>query len=338
VCLDWVHLKGDTAGFVEADRLLGLCFGESEERRGRHFYRRGLRYEGGAELHWEHPEKADDCLIVLSGGALSSLESGEAWELVKALRRAGFTGCTRLDVALDLRGDDVRLVELISESCYRGELCGAKRWKPDPDFCGRRVCELMVRLGRRGNVGSGRYARVYDKGLETKTAGANQWQRFEVEYTGQVAAFALAMLLESERDGMARMVVDPRVESKTCWEDQAVAMALGAFDFREVTGSRELGRRPRVSWWAAFVGQVECVRVKAAKPVARSLKATARWVRKCVAPTLVSMMRRSGRSLMEVLTDLVGSVEAVPSVLRASVFQYECQVLAQKVSVVDGGG
>jgi len=196
----------------------------------------------------------------------------------------------------------------------------------------------MVRLGRRGNVGSGRYARVYDKGLETKTAGANQWQRFEVEYTGQVAAFALAMLLESERDGMARMVVDPRVESKTCWEDQAVAMALGAFDFREVTGSRELGRRPRVSWWAAFVGQVECVRVKAAKPVARSLKATARWVRKCVAPTLVSMMRRSGRSLMEVLTDLVGSVEAVPSVLRASVFQYECQVLAQKVSVVDGGG
>lgn len=313
--------------FREADRMLRVGFGDPEEGRGRYFFAKKRRYEGGAELLYESVQGRDECVVDLSGAVLGTMEQWESWQLLGALFRAGFTRVTRLDVALDFKAEDVRLVEAVRASCERAELTGAKRYGLMTEFVGVRLATNMVRIGRRGNNGSGRFARVYDKGLESGKCGANKWHRFEVEYTGEVAGLAFSMLLQAELPGVdgVRMGDVARCVS---WEQQAVAMVLGAFDFREANGSRELKRRPRCKWWSALLGAVEGVRMRAKKAEASSLERTATWIRRCVMPTLVSMARRTGQEVGSVLGDIVGELDGVKPVSRVCVFEYVCQYLA----------
>lgn len=335
-CIDWCRLVGPMSSFREADRLLRAAFGEPTEGRGRHFYAKKRRYEGGAELWYESLQDRDDCVVDLSGAVLGALEQWESWQLLLALKRAGCWRCTRIDLAIDFRADNVELVQAVEAACERGELTGAKVASVMVEKVAGCVRNAMVRIGKRGKTGSGRFGRAYDKGLETKTEPGNKWHRLEIEYSGDLANQAFAMLVqaESKRETCVEMQGVPRCAS---WQEQARAMVLGSFDFREVTGSRELKRRPRAAWWASVVAASETLRLKAKKRVLASLDRTAEWVRKSVAPTVWSMADRTGRSPFQVLLDLVGDVAEVRRVLRPSVFQYaECHGMAPAGASVSG--
>lgn len=332
--VDWFTGTGSESACEEVDRLLGLCFGDSGDGHGDRWYADRRHYEGGADLFTSCRAGRSECLVRLNGSTLGSLEPFERFELLKGLYRAGISKCTRIDLCVDFRGEHVDLVDRMKASRDAGEVVGTRKFEYKDGGGARSRDGKCLWLGRRGKNGSGRYGRCYDKGLETKTLPENKWHRLEIEFSGEVARSAFALLLQSEDPTAPRMMEWQErgevCEIKDTWQDQAAALVMGAFDFREVSGSREYKRRPRCAWWSAFLGDIEGVRLKAARRVAASLQSTKKWLNHCVFPTLSAMARRTGQSLADVVCDLADDVSDVKKVLRASVFQYECQYVAQK--------
>lgn len=235
--------------------------------------------------------------VEIPGSALGCLEGEERIELLRDLARWGMK-CTRIDVAVDLvahSDGQVELVEAVHDACTRGELVGARRWRPVIEYAGNRITGASVYLGKRGSQGSGRMVRCYDKGLETG-AVANTWHRWEAEFSGDVAAQVGQVLAE-------------RVE----WVEPAVCVALGAVDFRVNTGVRDSCRRPRAEWWASVVRHFQGIvggrsfppfRIKARRK-ASNLRSWREHQRRAVLPTLLAMAREGDCSPFDIVAHLL---------------------------------
>jgi len=248
--------------------------------------------------------------------------------MVRGLVGAGYWHATRIDVAVDFRGEGLRVVQDVISGCRRGEVTGARADNFKVHEQGRNGCRgLGVSIGSRGKNGSGRFVRCYDKGLETGELSANEWHRFEAEFSKDVAATALTWILQGQvmkENGFEPMLVRWRNwEPTPGWEISAAQCAFGAMDFRECNGQRSLERRPRAAWFAALLGVIEPHRVRCRRLVMRSLEATGRWLGNQVMPTLVAMSRVAGRPVQRVLEDIVGGFEVIKSAITPAVFQYE---------------
>ena len=118
-----------------------------------------------------------------------------------------------------------------------------------------------INIGKRGKMGSGRYLRVYDKGLEQKTKQAGEWIRWEVELSDTCAQqFATKFAIE-----------DDAIET-------AISHALWVVEFRENNGSRMLARRPLASWYEEITQHVRRERVTAIRAKS-TVETYARWVK-----------------------------------------------------------
>lgn len=326
VSIDWLRLRGHKGRNHEVMQVLSKFFGDSEPGRGRYYYGKAERFEAGAVLLWD--EERDDSLIDLAGSVLGTLEAWEVIELVRILFRHGYSHATRVDVAIDFRGKDLRLVQSVMQACENGELTGSRSFEFFNQNCGRKG--LTVRIGRRGKHGSGRFVRVYDKGLETKECEANEWHRYEAEFSKDVADQALRWILQGQV--MSEQKVEPifsswvgGFEPTPGWAISAAQCALGAVDFKEKKSfvSRSLRRRPRCQWWGEVIAGIEPVLIKARRVRLRCLEATQEWVRKQVAPTIMAMARVTGRSFDRVFSDLAGDLETIRSACTVAVFEYQ---------------
>lgn len=171
--------------------------------------------------------------------------------------------CTRFDFCADAGGDlGAGLLQALPGSRKAGLVCGARAVKEIDSSAG-----WTLYLGRRGENGSGRMLRIYDKGAEAGLSGP--CCRVEVELAGAYADSAAEQFFRANR------VV-------AFWE---------WWDFRRRDRSRRLDRSVRVPEWDAFL-QVLLTHVQAGyRPSVERRRGEfdtwLDWLVKCVLPKLV---------------------------------------------------
>jgi hypothetical protein len=308
--VDWVRFRIGRShlGFIAA--RLSEVFGPVERRPGT-----AARFRMPAARRWacgafvafdDDPDGREFVVVEVPGGAVAALPEDEQGRLLFDLTARGGV-CTRIDLAVDWHQPAEDRIGQVHAACEAGMLTGARRYKYEYERrpAGGLLSE-QVRMGARGGDGSGRFVRVYDKGLESGEATAGEWVRWELEATGTVAAEVALLILGTDWSG---------------WQERARAIALGSVDFRERTGRRELALRPRASWWDAILGGLACVRVQAG-PRVRSSLGLLSWLRTAVAPTIATLAADIGCPVEELFRVVVGRWEA-SEVVRSRVAVWE---------------
>jgi hypothetical protein len=298
--VDWIRCVGPVELASQVGTRLSLEFGQPEPIPGRWRYDRGERYPEAVDLLWHDgtgikPPSPDAWTVCvdISGGALGLLGGNVAIELLRWFLLDLGMHATRIDAAVDFIDEGRNVVECAERSCMDGELCGARVWEPKCKVRDGEVIARGINIGTRGGNGSGRYLRIYDKGLETQTRPPGEWERWEVEFTGKVGAEAGKRIAEADRPA-----------------EVIAAVALGAVEFRENNGRSELDRRPLAQWYADLIDGVRPERL-ALERQATTLESWAAWMIASVMPTVQDAARATGQSTADVLSDVSNNWRAV---------------------------
>lgn len=277
VCIDWLRLSGPSSQLVKARRILEAAFGPLAPGKGRFPLLDLGEHIGAGGLFCSSEPRVDHCIVDLPGSLLRELQPAAIHALADALLWLGFKA-TRCDIALDYT-DQPDLIERATTSAQLGELCHCRRWEPKVVWSGGKLVGHGVNFGARGKLGSGRYLRIYDKGLEQQTHEPAQWIRWEAEFSGDVAAAVLREVLSS---------ADPVFSM--------VSLAFGVVDFRTNTGDPNLSRRPRVPWFSDLLGSYQPARFRQERPGSTPAGYT-RWVYRCVLPKLRTLAAATDQPL-----------------------------------------
>ena len=294
----WLRVVHPSASRDELRRELVRAFGEPDDVRGRWFYEHGERFSNGTLLLWGtivNREQADDddapgetCCVDVPGSAIDDMEPAERFNTLRRFTLGGRV--TRIDLAADaVHAERVGLIEAATASCDAGELCGSRVFEPRRRTNAGEVEAFGLCIGRRGKAGSGRYVRMYDKGLETGERPMGQWERLEVEFSGDCAAEVGVDLFGGSND----------------WEPRAWARINGAISFRKSTGRRELSMRPIVTWWAEWIaGPTPLSTIM--RRTETTLQRHTRWLTDTVLPTVARLGQEVGVSFTDALYRLCG--------------------------------
>lgn len=231
---DWIRLVGLQSQLTWLMSRLREVYGECVPHSGAKFFRTGALWHPGILMSWGH--KSNIIMIDLQGSRLACTPVEEFMQLTDEILMHGFH-CTRIDLAVDHVGMDLKLHQHAHQSCKSGELCKLRSYADDSEFKAHGTpVRYLLKLGKRN---SPICVRIYDKGLETKTLPAGQWERLEVEF----------------KDDRANDVCMTLADAGDSLDDLLFAYVIGAFDFRESNGRTELQRRPRAAWWESYIGQ-----------------------------------------------------------------------------------
>jgi len=237
----------------------------------------------------DHDGKHRDCIIQMPGSFLQPLTMDDKLGLLAYLLTFMGSHCTRIDIANDWRGEGINLVEHVRAACMNDELCKARVWSNIAKYDRKVIDGETVAIGQRGKNGSGRYIRLYDKGLEQGTSGRGTWVRWEAEFTKAVA------------DQVARDILASTDPIKT-----ARGYVFGAVEFREANGKR-IRDRPLCGWWKDLIADTKTLR--ATMPRTKSdLDSTCRWLQKQVMPTLQGLSDLIGKTVPAFVSEHVGEV------------------------------
>lgn len=277
VCIDWLTITAPAESHGWLRHRLCKLFGDSFVPKGASgFFGDSEQHGAGFRLCAEH-NNTGRSMVSLSGSTLREVAHEEVLALLADCVSKGLR-ITRLDVAVDFRGDRVRLVDHVVRACQRGRLSGLRRVRFHSGMARLGVLDNHgVSLGTRGSDGSGRFVRVYDKGLETKTEEQGRWVRFEAELTGdcsQQAADLAAALIEQEREANGG-----RIDGSAAWGCLG-GCALGSVDFL-IRKDRNLSRARRAAWWSRYCGAMQTVRLRRAF-VPRRVEQTVEWLQNTV--------------------------------------------------------
>lgn len=265
------------------------------------WYNASERWSDGLVLASDQKGGGSTAMLQMRGAECSAVEPDLLVEFIADLRELG-ARITRLDVAVDFHDvDGVGLIAQAHSACERFELCRARQWEMrQPRLAHGDSLGATLYMGTRGKDGSGRYVRVYDKGLETGEAPAGQWERWEVEFSKDCADQAAAQIVAAWRSGLG--------DSSGAWARCAAGLAFGAVDFRVFleTDSGDLvrlSRRPVAQWWADLLQHLPVIVVRARRQLS-TLKGYASWVVRAAASRLVRLQRRTGMLLEDIVSEL----------------------------------
>jgi len=306
VGIDWLRLVGPRALMDRTHELVAIDHGSRERRRGRNFFPEAFRYESGLEL-WYDDDKVDTGLCVdLSGDVIKAAGQDSVYGLLAELVSDGFE-VTRIDVRADWINHGFDLCSLVQAACESGSLVGARIYKPHHEYdTGRRTAK-GISIGRRGKEGSGRYVRFYDKALEQGEGTEGDWERYEVEFTGDCAREVGHALCNAGRFR---------------WLMTATEYLVGSIDFREsIEGESHVDRRPRLEWWDLLLEGLEARRATRPGRTPR-LDNFIDWFRRSVLPTVVEAAQLTGQDPEEVLWEFVGEFPGVTPGSRPVVHEY----------------
>lgn len=323
VGLDWFRVTSASRDWMPVKYELECAFGPARIGKGLDFYDASFRFANGAKLLFDMQGDKGHC-IDLPGDALREFTPDDAVLFCGSLMFG--RKCTRMDIRIDWRTDEglVGLIDQVQASCTSGELCRVRTWEPKIKHHVRDgVVAKGINLGTRGKNGSGRYIRIYDKGLESGECSIGQWERWESELTGDVANQAAAIVLIAD-----------------AWRKTAADVALGCVDFRVVNGSTALSRRPRVGWWADLLAAMEPVTVVEVRPKT-NLDTWITWARKTVGQMLTDLGAATEQSEVQVLKTLglcKGQRPRADMLTRPVVWQYGaiCNRLALEAASATG--
>jgi hypothetical protein len=275
-------------------------FGSPKMMAGRWFFDRRYQFENGASIMFHEKESRashNSICVDIPGSVMQQLGWREGVDIALTCLGASLHA-TRVDVAIDPPMESIEsgtsfgidLQHLAEMSYLQGQLVGARICRVQQSYSDGADSGRTVYFGKRGDAGSGRYVRIYDKGVESGQAPSGAWHRFEVEFSGDVATQVGEMLQDNERaDRLAQ---------------ELAGIAFGSIDFRVDNGARTHKERPRVTWWAKFLDDVECEMLTERRSETR-LNTFAAWLERCVCPTLLKLGSQTQDSLADVIGELV---------------------------------
>lgn len=297
VCLDWIRMSGPREMRHNAVEILSAYYGSATYGKGRYFLSNGYRF-GNAGVYFDADEGTprDHAVVDLPGEAMGEVSMLQAVKILESLFKIGFKMC-RLDIAIDLY-EHSGLINQVTESCLAGELCRSRKFEPKHTQSGKEITGHGCNVGVRGKDGSGRFLRVYDKSLQTKTGSAGDWVRWEAELADDCAQQA-AMQIVEENDIVS----------------VSISHAFGVCDFREVTGSAHVSRRPRCQWFEELLGEIQPTRVVQSRSKS-TLHSFKRWMQTAVVPKLETLSAATGCRMDQLIDTLFGEFEPDPEHLE----------------------
>ncbi|MGJ8636682.1 MAG: replication initiation factor domain-containing protein [Phycisphaerales bacterium] len=295
---DWIRLVGPECSASEVIQLLEEAFGESTgSNNGAMYFREGMQWHPGVLYSSGH--NSAKVMVDLQGSRLATMCVPGMMELTFQIMMLGFR-CSRIDLAVDHVGMNYKLHQHALDSCKSGELCKIRTFADDSEFKADGTPQrYLLKLGKRD---SSVCARLYDKGLETKTLQPGQWERLEVEFKDDRAAEVCMTLV----DAGVRL-------PEALWR-----YVIGAIDFRMVNGRTELNRRPRADWWDQYVGQGHPLETKPIKKES-SFATWCGWFRTSVGPRLLQLSSILGMQPQELFEQLIHNLDPATTTVPATV-------------------
>ena len=295
---DWIRLVGNESMSTRLLTLLESWFGEpTGTSRGAAYFTEGLEWSPGVLYSQGHRSKS--VMVDLQGKRLATMSPEDAFGLTREILMMGFH-CSRIDLAVDHVQQGLNLYEHALASCKDKELCIMRTYEPDEAYLvDGTPMKKLLKLGKRE---SEVFARIYDKGLETKLLPVGQWERFEIE-------------VKKDRANEVCMTLVEHIEkfNTLLWE-----YVIGSVDFRTCTGRSERSRRPRAAWWTQYIGQSVPKRIKPI-PKESSLDQWFEWFRSAAGSRLLQIAGIIGISPMELFMQLIDSLEPATSTVPAVV-------------------
>lgn len=295
----WFRVTHPASRLSEIRARLVDLFGQPDRVRGRWFFEHGERFGNGILLMWgsivgsgadEMGDTDGICCVDVPGSALDGMDGLDRITFCVDFSLGGRV--TRLDLAVDAHHEDgVGLIDAAIASATGGELVGSRTWEPRIKFKSGEIVAYGVNFGQRGKDGSGRYIRVYDKGLEQGDAPLGQHERFEVEFTKDCASEVAADVFSCSSG----------------WEERAWNRVNGAIGFYEdrpsAYGHRD--RRRMVGWWAEWTtGSSPVTTVPRRQET--TLERHTRWLVNTVMPTTARLAKEIKVSFTDALYHLCG--------------------------------
>jgi hypothetical protein len=304
VSVDWLRFSGPRAMLFQALPLLQQFFGEAEPGKGRFFKNSGYHFATGGIFYDDNSDSTSKICVELPSTLLGQLQDpAMIQQLSRELYFMGFKAI-RADIAIDFF-DQPDLIETVLKSCEEGLLTGSKTFNLMYGKSSGKHTGKTLNIGKRGKEGSGRFLRIYDKGLETKTRKPGDWIRWEAELSDDCSAQFVQAFIDSDDQNK------PSIEH-----------AFGVCDFREEPEKR-LSRRPRCAWFTTLLGSITPKRVRARRSTP-NIYSKVRWLQTCVAPTLRTIQAVTGRTVDQVLHQITGEVKPKHDKLNDTLVREVC--------------
>ena len=285
---DWLNVTFPAAIRPDVQQLVERYIGAGTRRdRGANTYAESVGWESGCLLAWS--EGRAECWLSMNGDSCDLILPEMKRDFFRELRSIG-AKCTRLDGAIDCTRD-LLTMELVHRAAADQQVVGFRRYDPRRVVRDMNTGELdqdQANFGRRGRDGSGRYVRIYDKGLETD--GKLDFIRVEAEFAGGLAGEVFELLCSTSDDAE--------------FDRLLARLAVGAIDFADRAGAHNhRDRFKRLGWWEKIVelaGDAR-VRVERVKP---TLERSVEWVKAAMPLVLARFARaveRAGADAGEVV-------------------------------------
>lgn len=279
--VDWFNVTVPLDLREQARALIVKVLGEPERlARSFYSYREAEGWATGGKACWTVGRR--ECLFSLNGDSLAWWDAPGLRQLMRELWAMG-ARCTRLDVAYDDFERSVPLEE-VHRAALSGCVVGFKVYQAHRpvNLCTGELMGDSACFGRRGENGSGKYLRIYDKALESK--GEMDCIRWEVEFSQERANQAFAVLAGAD--------------DQEGWGHAVGALVAGSIDFRvqDAGNGQHVLRRERLNWWAVMLQRLgRCVvKVQRSMP---PLDKFMQWVKRCVVPGLALVREVSMRQV-----------------------------------------
>lgn len=291
VCLDWLRASLNIQHIEAAVELLTSMFGDPRSSSGLMFKEASMRFIDEATLIAYNPgelgrDSEGRFLINISGDALSRIGLSKAKEVIQwVIDRGGHF--TRIDVAVDFHNHtQASLADRMQESYAKGEVCRFRGMQRIVKLKKGVIVGDTLYFGARGKNGSGRFIRVYDKGLKEGTDPVGSWVRFESEFSQDVAQQVAHAVIEA----------DPY---------QLQTIAFDAIEFRQITGDAHRSRRPFCGWWEKLRGEGDFSGFTRRR-TASTVSSFCRWCETAVAPSFFKLKEMTGIEVEELFVVMAG--------------------------------
>lgn len=304
--IDWMRFVLPRCDLEAATNKLEELFGRAEQGKGLYGLGHGRHFSGGCRLAYDpnptDPTCAPHAVLEMPGSFLAVMSHEDRIGLLTWAMLGQEWRCTRLDLCIDIQSEVGGLTTIgdMEAATMRGELVGARTFRADHEFASDQGVIVQTReqfnIGRRGKLGSGRYLRAYDKGLETGQTKQGHWVRLEAEFSKDVAHKVACSLLEASDDAEAIR-----------------AFVLGVADFLAEPGKRKRDRK-RAAWWSAIVDRTQTMRHRQDR-IPSDVHGYATWIGRCVAPGLKTYADALSMSLEDFIILLCGHVINKPEKL-----------------------
>jgi hypothetical protein len=272
----WLRVSLPSRKLGQAVRLFRGLFGaESEYGGGLWGYQESYRWKSGAAIAYDRDQKFNqathrECLTVeIPGGALDLLEGLDLVGLILTLKEMGGR-CTRFDAFLD---DYERLIEPdgVKAIYDKGDVSGFRTGSQRQEWlCVGVLKRNEFTFGSRGENGTGKYLRVYDKYLESK--GRLNAVRWEVELSQERAEQAFEAVVKCDRPDSVALI---------CGQ-----LVCGSVDFiHRKQGEQHVDRQERYAFWEKLCGGLGRLKMRVVSKE-DSLVAKMLWFEGQVATTL----------------------------------------------------